>query len=406
MRRKLIALAISSVALWAPATAHAVTLKPGDILVADANANGGNGAVTLVDAKTGAQSTVASMGNFAFPNGVAVDAKGSILVADATAFGGGCGAGCGGIIRVDPATGAQSRVASGGVFTDPSDLALDAQGRILVADPNAFGGTGGIIRVDPVSGAQAVLSSGGSFSDPFGIVLDYEGRLLISDSSAFSPGYGGVIRVDPASGVQQMVTMSPMDLSSPFHPGIDAQQRLYLPVPFQNKLARVDLKTGAQGPVAGPPLDRPTGVAAEATGTMVVANRGPIGALTDGSIYRFDPATGALTPVTSGGTLVDPFDVAVVPPKCAGRFATIVGDPGPNVLRGTPFADVMVGLGGKDKLKGLGGRDVICGGTGKDKLKGGAGNDKLLGEAGKDFLSGGKGKDKLKGGKGTDVERQ
>src|SRR5262245_4730242 len=120
-------LVVSVAALLAPAAAGAVTLKPGDILVADANGYGGNGGITLVDANTGAQQTVASGGFFNFPNGVTVDPDGQILVADGGAFGGaGCNpGGCGGVIKVDPATGAQTPVTQLGSFVNPSDLVID-----------------------------------------------------------------------------------------------------------------------------------------------------------------------------------------------------------------------------------------------------------------------------------------
>jgi Tol biopolymer transport system component len=73
---------------------------------------------------------------------------------------------------------------------------------------------------------------------------------------------------------------------------------------------------------------------------------------------------------------------------CAKRRATIVGDDGPEVLKGTKKADVIVGNGGNDRIKGKGGNDRICGGNGKDRLIGGAGR--------KDRLVGGPGKDKIK----------
>jgi Tol biopolymer transport system component len=73
---------------------------------------------------------------------------------------------------------------------------------------------------------------------------------------------------------------------------------------------------------------------------------------------------------------------------CGKRRATIVGDDGPEVLKGTKKADVIVGNGGNDVIKGKGGNDRICGGRGKDILIGGAGR--------KDRLIGGPGKDKIK----------
>jgi NHL repeat len=67
------------------------------------------------------------------------------------------------VIRVNPTTGAQATVSSGGSFVDPSGIAVEADGDILVADANAFGGGGGVIRVDPATGAQTTVSSGSSF---------------------------------------------------------------------------------------------------------------------------------------------------------------------------------------------------------------------------------------------------
>jgi Tol biopolymer transport system component len=74
--------------------------------------------------------------------------------------------------------------------------------------------------------------------------------------------------------------------------------------------------------------------------------------------------------------------------KCAGRRATIVGDAGPDKIKGTKLADVIVANAGRDVVRGRGGRDRICGGRGKDVLRGGGGADLL------------------RGGNGRDVERQ
>src|SRR5438445_13429079 len=56
--------------------------------------------------------------------------SGDILVADQAAFGGG-----GGVIRIDPITGAQTAVSSGGFFVDPSSITIEANGNILVPMP-------------------------------------------------------------------------------------------------------------------------------------------------------------------------------------------------------------------------------------------------------------------------------
>jgi len=87
----------------------------------------------------------------------------------------------------------------------------------------------------------------------------------------------------------------------------------------------------------------------------------------------------------------------VVPGKCGGRPATIVGGDGNDKLKGTPGRDVIYAGGGKDKVQGKSGKDRLCGGAGNDKLKGGPGKDRLDGGKGKrDFCNGGGGRDKAK----------
>jgi uncharacterized repeat protein (TIGR01451 family) len=97
--------------------------------------------------------------------------------------------------------------------------------------------------------------------------------------------------------------------------------------------------------------------------------------------------------------------------KCGGRKATLVGTPGPDLLKGTPRRDVIVASRGNDRIFTDGGRDVICAGAGRDTVKaggrsdkvfGGRGADRLLGMGGGDTLRGGAGPDLLKGGRGSD----
>ena len=87
-------------------------------------------------------------------------------------------------------------------------------------------------------------------------------------------------------------------------------------------------------------------------------------------------------------------------PRCDGKPATIVGTPGPDVLRGTPRADVIVGLGGKDTIAAVKGNDTVCGGSGADTLGGGPGRDRLFGGPGNDRITGGAGRDTCAGGLG------
>ena len=88
---------------------------------------------------------------------------------------------------------------------------LEADRNILVADPDAFGGSGGVIRVNPVTGARTKVSKNSSptastsFVDPIAIAVEASGRILVSDTSAFGNS-GGVIAVDPITGARTTVS--------------------------------------------------------------------------------------------------------------------------------------------------------------------------------------------------------
>ncbi len=79
--------------------------------------------------------------------------------------------------------------------------------------------------------------------------------------------------------------------------------------------------------------------------------------------------------------------------RCGGRPATILGDPGPDRLRGTPGRDVISAGRRTDTVRGLGGDDVLCGGRGLDMLLGGGGGDRMFGGRGQDTCDGGGARD-------------
>jgi Ca2+-binding RTX toxin-like protein len=255
--------------------------------------------------------------------------SGTVLVGDSGAFKG--------VIGIDPATGKQSEfssnlqsVNSGSAFYEiPVDILRTPDGSLTVADQNAFG-DGGLVGVDPVTGKQSEVSSNtapvnavsGYFSDPFQLALGTDGRIVVADPSAFggacTEGCGGLIAVDRDSGSQQM-------LSSNTQPANAAT------LPYEN-----------------------------------------------------------------------PLGVAVVPLRCEGRPATLMGTPGADRIEGTGGRDVIAAQAGKDRVISVGGNDIVCAGGGADTVKGGKGADRLLGERGNDRLLGGDGKDNVIGGGGKD----
>src|SRR5207248_5364184 len=91
-------------------------------------------------------------------------APGQIVVVDGQAYGG-CIPGCGGLITVDPATGAESELSanampinsSSQLFSAPFALAFDAAGDIISISTFGMGGScshgsGGVLKVDPNTG--------------------------------------------------------------------------------------------------------------------------------------------------------------------------------------------------------------------------------------------------------------
>src|SRR6185369_10411082 len=94
-----------------------------------------------------------------------------------------------GVIRVDPATGAQEVFASGPPFVNPLGLAFEASGNLIVTD--GFDGNS-ILRVDRGLATVAVLSSGLPYLiDPsgVGIAVAGNGDIYVADF------VNGVIRV-------------------------------------------------------------------------------------------------------------------------------------------------------------------------------------------------------------------
>jgi Ca2+-binding RTX toxin-like protein len=113
----------------------------------------------------------------------------------------------------------------------------------------------------------------------------------------------------------------------------------------------------------------------------------------------------------------------LVPPRCQGQDATIVGTGGSDSLRGTSGDDVIAARGGDDTVVGLQGDDVVCGSGGADVIRGkggddvlragegddqvaaGGGDDEVQARSGDDAVAGGSGNDLLRGGGGGDELR-
>jgi len=286
--------------------AHAAALNPGDILVADYSALGGSGALFRVNPVSGAQLALASGGSFRDPAGVAIAPDGAIYVSDQN----GGGTGGGKIFRIDPGTGAQTLVTSDLNLVNPEGLKAGSDGYLYVADINAFGGPGGIIRIDPTTGAQTAVSSGGLFDSPQDLALAPDGTIYVTDSYR-AGAVGSVIRVDPTTGGQMLVASGGNFVNS-LNMGITVLSNGDLVVTSLSsaKVVRVDPATGTQTVIsAGQRLFHPKGVAVAADGSLLVADFDAFGG--QGAIVHVNPTTGAQVVVSSNGSFADPLGIAV-----------------------------------------------------------------------------------------------
>jgi sugar lactone lactonase YvrE len=188
--------------------AFGIAIAPtGDLFVTSSNCCGVPGEVGVIRVNPADpdlainQTVVAKGGQLGVPIGIAIAGNGDLLVADVE-----------GVIRVNPANPDlatnQTMVSTGQHFSTPSGIAIGMSGDLFVIDSSCCGGQGGVIRVNPVNGNpndnQTVVSAGHNFSEPSGIAIGANGHLLVTDPMCCG-GQGGVIRVDPVDGRQAVV---------------------------------------------------------------------------------------------------------------------------------------------------------------------------------------------------------
>ena len=293
--------------------AEAIVLEPGDYIVSDFNgAFGGyggktppgSGRIIKVDPTTGAQTLISSGGDLDAPWSMAIDGLGNIIVVDKpydSSF-------AAQVISINPATGVQQVISSGGLLTNPMGLSLDAAGNFIVSDA-AVDGTGGIIKIDPTTGAQAVLASGGSFNGASGLAIDAVGDIYVNTTGSGSAL--NILKIDPDNGDQ---TLFSSGSSAAWHSGLaisDTGGIFASEIYYNNGIFKVDPTTGAQSILSNYGyFQDPWGLDVDPAGDLVVADANWFGT---GRVVKVDSTTGAQTLISSAGLLVDPSDVVVYP---------------------------------------------------------------------------------------------
>lgn len=175
---------------------------PGTIFVGAIAHGTTSASLFAVDPRTGAQTVLSSGGGLSLVDGLAFSSDGSTLYVgtspspsstpiDTTAKIG--------IIGVDPMTGAQTIVSvrPPGLFGLPLDVCEGPapQDYLYVADLTAFD-TGAIIRIDPSDGSQILLATGGYLHSPNSITF-INGYLYVANPGDSSGGFHNIVRIDP-----------------------------------------------------------------------------------------------------------------------------------------------------------------------------------------------------------------
>lgn len=274
--------------IFLPTGAPAVVLNGGDILVVDRGVfpttSIGDGRIIRVNPVTGAQTIVSSGGLLHDPTNIAIDANGDLILSDQTV-----GGFYGGVVRVEPTTGVQSTIYAGPPFIDPMNLAIEANGDIGVVDPT----TDRLYRVDPDSAAVTTITlfpGGQTQTAPSGVALDSNGDFLVTD---FVPK--SIFRVDPVTGARTTVSSGGL-FNTPQGITVDTDGTILVADVSGKAIFRVDPVTGAQTTVSsGGLFDILADIAVEPDGNLVVVDFG------SGSLIRVDPVTGAQTMIASGG---------------------------------------------------------------------------------------------------------
>ena len=149
--------------------AGATPIDGGDIVVSGTGSDGSIG-LFRVDRITGAQALIApgEFGDFSMLGTSTIYALSG-----------------GSVVGVDTATGNERVVSSGDGFVAPSGIAVDGAGRVFVLDKGALGGAGAVFEVDPSTGLQSVVTSGGlssGSSGPTELEISPGGDLIVLDT--------------------------------------------------------------------------------------------------------------------------------------------------------------------------------------------------------------------------------
>jgi sugar lactone lactonase YvrE len=229
------------------------------------------------------------------------------------------------ILCRDLSTGSETGISTGEHLSDVSDIAVERNGQIVVADRGDEVIPGKVIRVDPNSGEQDPLTS--ELGEPTSLVVDGNGSIIVTDRDPPSldgtpEDDSGLFRVNPLDGTVEQFSVrylgstppvfikfiEPKALARDFNGDLllVAGDDATVPSQIYRVFEADNPDSFAIGVAFSTDLD---GALADAVAMVVDANRDPIVAFKVAEPRRVDPLTGASTLIPVGGDFGDGTDL-------------------------------------------------------------------------------------------------
>jgi sugar lactone lactonase YvrE len=193
--------------------------------------------------------TQLSGGGFSLPHAVAVDAAGNVFIADSSNNR---------VVKIPVGGGPQTTVGTG--LNEPFGVAVDGAGNVFIADNR----NARVVEVPSGGGAQITLPVSG-LRDPFGLAVDGAGDLFISDGDNEN-----VVKVPAGGGPQTIVASGGfVDVAGI---AVDGLGNLFIADAINNRIVESPAGGGPliTLPVTG--LSEPFGVAVDAAGDLFITD--------------------------------------------------------------------------------------------------------------------------------------
>lgn len=267
-------------------------LEPGDLVVADEFAG-----LVQVDAQTGQVTPIPITGlAINWLAGVAIDPVGKIIVISRND-----------LVRIDPDSGQSTVLTSGGYLDDfVGRVAIGPQGEFLFTSTVNLGGgnlDGSIVSVDPTTGVQTALHTGGLLSSSWDIGFASNGDIFVESAST-------VVRIDGQTAQHSFFLFTPNENYGRIGvlPDDDPVVHEIASPGTQSTLLRVDSITGGQTRIPVPV--QVTGVESDEDGVIYYSWCSGLYVFCDtGEVLRITPS-GYHEVVYSG---ISPLGFAIAP---------------------------------------------------------------------------------------------